>query len=44
MTTNIPFSVPGAVFDSGKEITEGFAKKSIRPEDVRNDPVASQAL
>ena len=43
MTTNIPQGVPGQIFDSAK-IADGFARKSINPEDVRNDPIVNEAL
>ena len=43
MTTNVPHSVPGVIFDSSK-IADGFARKSINPEDVRNDPIVNEAL
>ncbi len=44
MTTNIPYNVPGVIFDASVEIQDGFGKKSIKPEHVRNDALASEAL
>ena len=43
MTTNTPSNVPQVIFDSAK-IADGFARKSINPEDVRNDPIVNEAL
>ena len=43
MTTNTPSNIPSVIFDSSK-IADGFARKSINPEDVRNDPVVNEAL